>query len=334
MIENISNTGHAALHGLGELNRTSHTEKTPETKVEAAAIRASAESNVANAKHYQLDGPKAPAIGDQAIAVAKLMDELASTTNLLMQITENALAGKDVAKSSSEAISQSLSLIALLYEVSKLTRDQQVQQREIAVEANVASIKSQAEELNSAAKAMLAMAIVSGVLAGATAIVGAIGSYRTGRELSSEVAHNKVLQTQKAGFEQAEELMASGNMSTKYQDQVRKAYAAAKENISDTSISLTSTGRKFEKMAGSNQARNAVLQALGQMGNSAASVEQTEAQARSKEDEVLAARAQSDKQRADEYIGFQEGLLKELRELFRSIADSQTQAWRASAPTV
>ena len=105
MLEKISNTGHAALHGLGELDKTSHTEKTPETKIEAAVIRASAESKVTNTKHYQLDGPKAPAFGDQASAVAKLMDGLASTTNLLMQITENALAGKDVAKSSSEAIS-------------------------------------------------------------------------------------------------------------------------------------------------------------------------------------------------------------------------------------
>ena len=70
------------------------------------------------------------------------------------------------------------------------------------------------------------------------------------------------------------------------------------------------------------------------MANSAANVEQTKAQARSKEDEVLATRAQADKQRADENIGFQEGLLKELRELFRSIADSQNQAWRASIPTV
>ncbi|WP_325894643.1 type III secretion system translocon subunit VopD [Grimontia sp. NTOU-MAR1] len=334
MLENIGNTGHATLNGLGELDQTSHAEKTSETKIEAAAIRGHNESALTSTKHYQLDGPKAPAIGDQFSAVAKLLDGLASTTNLLMQITENALKGKDVAKSSSEAISQSLSLIALLYEVSKLTRDQQVQQREIAVEANVASIKSQAEELNSAAKAMIAMAVVSGVLAGATAIIGAIGSFRTGRELSSEVAHNKVLKIQKAGFDQAEELMANGNMSAKQRKQVRIAYAAAKENIADTSSSLTSTGRKFEKMTGSNQARNAVLQAIGQMGNSASSVEQTKAQARSKEDEVLATRAQADKQRADEYIGFQEGLLKELRELFRSIADSQNQAWRASAPTV
>ncbi|MCG6308577.1 type III secretion system translocon subunit SctB, partial [Vibrio alginolyticus] len=49
---------------------------------------------------------------------------------------------------------------------------------------------------------------------------------------------------------------------------------------------------------------------------------------------VQATRAQAAKQKADENIGFQEGLLKELRDLFRSISDSQNQAWRASVPTV
>ncbi|MDW1812757.1 type III secretion system translocon subunit SctB, partial [Vibrio sp. Vb2362] len=53
-----------------------------------------------------------------------------------------------------------------------------------------------------------------------------------------------------------------------------------------------------------------------------------------KDDEVQATRAQAAKQKADENIGFQEGLLKELRDLFRSISDSQNQAWRASVPTV
>ncbi|AYO08938.1 translocator protein PopD [Vibrio campbellii] len=334
MLDKISNTGRADLYGLGELGKTTQTEKTSDTKTEAAAIRSSNDSAVTGAKNYQLDGPKAPAIGDQARVVEKLMSALAPTVNLLMQTTEKALNGEQVVKSPSDTISQSLSLITLLYQVSKLSREQQVLQREIAVEANVASIKSQAEELNNSAKAMIAMAVVSGVLAGVTAIIGAVGSFKAGKEIKAEVAGNNVLKTQKAGFDQVEELMGNTNLSKTQQDQVRRAHAFAKDSITDTTNTLASGGRKFDKMMGANQSKNAVLQGLGQMANSAANVEQTKAQARSKEDEVLATRAQADKQRADENIGFQEGLLKELRELFRSIADSQNQAWRASIPTV
>ncbi|MDW3060358.1 type III secretion system translocon subunit VopD, partial [Vibrio sp. 1978] len=178
-------------------------------------------------------------------------------------------------KSPSDAVSQSLSLLTLLYQVSKLSREQQVLQREIAVEANVASLQSQAAELNNSASAMIAMAVVSGVLAGATAIIGALGSFKAGKEIKTEMASNNVLKTQKAGFDQVEELMNNGNLSKTQQDQVKRAHSLAKDSIADTTAQLTSGGRKFDKLMSSNQAKNAILQALGQMANSASNVEQT-----------------------------------------------------------
>lgn len=334
MLDKIGNTGRADLYGLGELGKTTKAEKAPETKTEAAAIRGNSEAAVSGPKHYQLDGPKAPAIGDQARVVEKLMSALAQTVNLLMQTTEKALNGEQVIKSPSEAVSQSLVLLTLLYQVSKLSREQQVLQREIAVEANVASLKSQAQELNNSAKAMIAMAVISGVLAGVTAIAGGLGSIKAGKQIKVEVAGNKVLKSQKAGLDQVEKTLGKGNLSQTQQTQLKQAHNTAKDNIADTTAQLTKGGRKFDRATSTNQARNSVLQSVGQMANSAANVEQTKAQARSKEDEVLATRAQAAKQKADENIGFQEGLLKELRELFRSIADSQNQAWRASIPTV
>ncbi|WP_029804425.1 type III secretion system translocon subunit VopD [Vibrio parahaemolyticus] len=334
MLDKIGGTGRGELYGLGDTIKTTKAEKTPETKLEAGAVKSNGESNVSGAGRYQLDGPKAPAISNQAQVVANLMGELAATIDLLMSTTAKVLNGEEVIKSPSDAVSQSLSLLTLLYQVSKLSREQQVLQREIAVEANVASLQSQAAELNNSASAMIAMAVVSGVLAGATAIIGALGSFKAGKEIKTEMASNNVLKTQKAGFDQVEELMNNGNLSKTQQDQVKRAHSLAKDSIADTTAQLTSGGRKFDKLMSSNQAKNAILQALGQMANSASNVEQTKAQARSKDDEVQATRAQAAKQKADENIGFQEGLLKELRELFRSISDSQNQAWRASIPTV
>ncbi|CAK6713487.1 Putative translocator protein (VopD) [Vibrio harveyi] len=334
MLDKIGNTGRADLYGLGELGKTTKAEKAPETKTEAAVIRGNSEAVVSGPKHYQLDGPKAPAIGDQARVVEKLMSALAQTVNLLMQTTEKALNGEQVIKSPSETVSQSLALLTLLYQVSKLSREQQVLQREIAVEANVASLKSQAQELNNSAKAMIAMAVVSGVLAGVTAIAGGLGAIKAGKQIKAEVAGNKVLKSQKAGLDQVEKTLGKGNLPQAQQTQLKQAHNTAKDNIADTTTQLTKGGRKFDRAMSINQTRNSVLQSVGQMANSAANVEQTKAQARSKEDEVLATRAQASKQKADENVSFQEGLLKELRELFRSIADSQNQAWRASIPTV
>ncbi|AWB00886.1 translocator protein PopD [Vibrio harveyi] len=334
MLDKIGNTGRADLYGLGELGKTTKAEKAPETKTEAAAIRGNSEAAVSGPKHYQLDGPKAPAIGDQARVVEKLMSALAPTVNLLMQTTEKALNGERFIKSPSDTISQSLSLLTLLYQVSKLSREQQVLQREIAVEANVASLKSQAQELNNSAKAMIAMAVISGVLAGVTAIMGAIGSFKAGKEIKAESLNNNKLNLQKTGFNKAEELLSSSNLPDSQKVQANKLKSFTQGSIADTTSQLGLNGRKLDKLASSAQTRSSILQTLNQMANAATNVEQTKAQARSKEDEVLATRAQAAKQKADENVGFQEGLLKELRELFRSIADSQNQAWRASIPTV
>ncbi|WP_281188942.1 type III secretion system translocon subunit VopD [Vibrio harveyi] len=334
MLDKIGNTGRADLYGLGELGKTTKAEKAPETKTEAAAIRGNSEATVSHSKQYQLDGPKAPAIGNQARVVEKLMSALAPTVNLVMQTLEKAVNGQSATQLSSNVVSESLALITLLYQVSKLSREQQALEREIAVEANVASLKSQAEELNNSAKAMIAMAVVSGVLAGVTAVLGGIGSFKTGKQIKGESAANKLLKTQKSGLDKVDDLLGKGGLSNTQQDQLTRAKKIGQETASDLSSKLTKTGRKFDKATTANQTRNSILQSLGQMANSASSVEQTKAQARSKEDEVAATRAQASKQKADENISFQESMLKELRELFRSIADSETQAWRASAPTV
>ncbi|MDP2503822.1 type III secretion system translocon subunit VopD [Vibrio splendidus] len=333
MLDKIGKTGNADLYGLGEIDKTTKAEKAPETKTEAA-VRGNDETAVSGAKHYLLEGPKAPKSGEQARVVEKLMTALAPTANLLMKTLEKALHGQSGTQSSSNTVSESLALMTLLYQVSKLSREQQTLEREIAVEANVASLKSQAQELNKSAKAMIAMAVVSGVLAGVTAILGGIGSAKAGKQIKAEASTNTLLKTQKAGVDKANDLLNNGGLSKTQQQQLKRVQDVGQDRLGNLTDKLTKGGRKFDKATTSNQARNSILQSLSQMANSASNVEQTKAQARGKEDEVLATRAQALKQKADENIGFQDSMLKELRDLFRSIADSQNQAWRASAPTV
>ncbi|MEZ8448000.1 type III secretion system translocon subunit VopD [Vibrio splendidus] len=334
MLDKIGKTGNADLYGLGEIGKTTKAEKAPETKTEAAVARGNDDTAVSGTKHYFLEVPKASTSGQQARVVEKLMTALAPTANLLMQTLEKAFNGQSGTQSSSNAVSESLALMTLLYQVSKLSREQQTLEREIAVEANVASLKSQAQELNKSAKAMIAMAVVSGVLAGVTAILGGIGSLKAGKQIKAEASTNTLLKTQKAGVDKANDLLNNGGLSKTQQQQLKRVQDVGQDRLGNLTDKLTKGGRKFDKATTSNQVRNSILQSLSQMANSASNVEQTKAQARGKEDEVLATRAQALKQKADENIGFQDSMLKELRDLFRSIADSQNQAWRASAPTV
>lgn len=337
MLDTVSNTVRADLYDLSQLGKATQAYRTSKTKTEAAATHVNNNNVLTGAKNYQLDGPKVPAISDQARVVEKLMSALAPTFNLSMQTIENVLNGKQVVNSPSDTISQSLSLITLLYQVSKLNREQQSLQREIAVKANVSSIKSQAEELNNSAKAMIAMAVISGLMAGATAIMGAVGSIKAGKSIKEEVSSHRAFKNLQENLDakmvKIRNTKGFEGANAKRKEMHHEA-SAIRSDMNYIKTRATYHGRKFDNQMGKNQAMNSLIQALSQMANSATNVEQTKAQARSKEDEVLATRAQASKQKADENIGFQESMLKELREMFRSIADSQNQAWRSSTPTV
>ncbi|OAJ92063.1 type III secretion system translocon subunit VopD [Vibrio bivalvicida] len=336
MVEKVTNRNPAELYGLGGDFKVADKEKPAPTRTEAAELKAMGEKRASGPQHYQLEGPQAPAAGSQAGTVAKLMDVLAPTLNLMMETMNKAISGEK-ADAKSESVSQALTLLTLLYQVSKLSRQQQVTQRQIAVEANVSSLKSQAAELNNSAKALMAMAIVSGIMAGFTAIMGAVGTVKAGKRINNESAGNKAFKNQQANLDSkmAEIKDTKGFTGAKAKrGEMHKEANAMRRGMDDIKADTTRQGRKFDKQMSKNQGLNAVLQALGQMANSVGNQKQTEAQARGKEDEIQATRAQAAKQKADENIGFQDGMLKELRDMFRSISDSENQAWRASAPTV
>ncbi|KLN64736.1 type III secretion system translocon subunit SctB [Vibrio sp. VPAP30] len=260
----------------------------------------------------------------------KLTQELNS---LIGKMTNNAGQVAD-AEDSSNSIADGLALIVLLYTLSKLSRQQQVQQREIAVDATVTSQKNQADEQRSAAWAMIGMAIVAGVMAGLTVAAGAFGAFQSGKKIGKEMSANAQVNTQQKGMNQVDELLQKTDLPEQKRTQLLKAKEEGTKNLTEGNQYLQTNNHKFDRMTGINQALTAFVQTLGQFGNAIANYSQAESQARSKEDEVQATQAQAEKQKADENVSFQEGLLKELRDLFRSIADSENQAWRASAPTV
>ncbi|EDP58942.1 type III secretion system translocon subunit VopD [Vibrio sp. AND4] len=313
---------------LDELDQISQAKKSAETKIEAASLQGSHELST---RKHQLDTPNAAALGVQAASVEDLIDAMKPTATLLMQTTDKALKGEQVIHSPSDSISQSLELVKLLYQVSILSRDQQTQQREMKVETTVSSIKSQAEELNNSAKAMVAMAIVSGVLAGATALIGGIGHFKTGTKIKSEAANNNILKTQEIGFDQVQELMNNKSLSDVQQKQVMNAYNFARGSLSDTKNVLQTGGRQFDRGMHVTQSANAMLSSSGQTANSVLNAQQTEAQARSKAEEAETTRSQAGQQAASDNKAALDNLLKELLTIFRSLSDSLNQTWKAAA---
>ncbi|WP_391087331.1 type III secretion system translocon subunit VopD [Vibrio sp. NH-UV-68] len=335
MVDLISNTKSTAnIYALGQEVKITVKAQQAATKTEASAVKGTSNNSAPLSACVQLDVPKTLATSHQGKVAEKLVDAVAPTLNLLTQTLDKTIKGQPMVKSVSESVSQVLSLLSLLYQVSKLSRNQQTLQREIAVEANVASLQYQANEMKNAANALLATAVVSGVLAGATAATGVVGNIKAVGKIKAQVADNHALKPQKAGLEQVEQMLKSKNLSAAQKEQLVKLHNTGQDNIADMLSKRQVNSRKFEHRMAKNQANNAVLQALGQMSNAASNVEQTKAQARGKEDEILAARAQAAKQKADENLGFQDSLLKELRELFRAISDSENQAWRASGSAV
>ena len=335
MVDSISNINSPAdIYALGQEFKLADKGQQATTKIEASEIKGARNHIARVSAAVQLDAPKAPVTGNQAKVVEKLVDALVPTLNLLTETLDKTINGQPMAKVVSESVSQALSLLSLLYQVSKLSRNQQMLQREIAVEANVTSLQNQANEMKNAANALVAMAVISGVLAGVTATMGGIGNVKAVNKIKAQVADSQVLKPQKVGLEQVEEMLKSKNLFATQKDQLMKLHDVGQDNIADMLSKRQVNGREFDHRMAQNQGNNAVLQALGQMSSAASNVEQTKAQARGKEEEILAARAQAAKHKADENVGFQDSLLKDLRELFRAISDSENQAWRASASTV
>jgi hypothetical protein len=292
MIDKITHGNLAEVYGLGADVKVVN-EKSVPTKTEAAEHKGSVGMLASGPRHYQLEGPKSTSTVNQASTVVKLMDTLAPTHKLLMENMNKAVSGKTDAKS--ESVSQALTLLTLLFQVSKLSRNQQLLQREIAVEANVASLKGQADELDNAAKAMFAMAIVSGVMAGLTAVLGTVGHVKATKRIKNEFSGNKALKIQPADVQLKADTMKQGRM--------------------------------FEKQMSKNNGYNGLLQSLGQVASNVGNGYQTEAQAAGKEQEIHAARAQNDKQKADEYLSNEESFMKHMIDMFTKLSESQNRAY-------
>ena len=220
-------------------------------------------------------------------------------------------------------------LMVLLFRIAQKAREMGVLQRDSENTAIIEAQKSQVAEMRSGANLMIAMAVISGIMAVGTAVIGAVGASKNGKAIKQEG------QLEKSIAGRNELIDAKMQSLGKTTDAERKTVAApwAQAQEFDSSL-LNRTGKKIDTRNTTFQAINGVNQSLGQMANTSVQVRQGEVQANAKEDEVDASIAQSRKQIVDEQLSYNSNSMKELIQTLHELSQNYVAAWRAAAAVV
>ena len=220
-------------------------------------------------------------------------------------------------------------LMVLLFRIAQKARELGVLQRDSENTAIIEAQKSQVTEMRSGANLMIAMAVISGIMAVGTAIIGAVGASKNGKAIKQEG------QLEKSIAGRNELIDAKMQSLGKTSDADRKTVGAVWEQAQafDSEL-LTKTGRKIDTRTTTYQAMNSVNQSLGQMANTSVQVRQGHIQANAKEDEVDASIAQSRKQIVDEQLSYNSNSMKELIQTLHELSQNYVAAWKAAAAIV
>ena len=220
-------------------------------------------------------------------------------------------------------------LMVLLFRIAQKARELGVLQRDSENTAIIEAQKSQVTEMRSGANLMIAMAVISGIMAVGTAIIGAVGASKNGKAIKQEG------QLEKSIAGRNELIDAKMQSLGKTSDADRKTVGAVWEQAQafDSEL-LTKTGRKIDTRNTTYQAMNSVNQSLGQMANTSVQVRQGHIQANAKEDEVEASIAQSRKQIVDEQLSYNSNSMKELIQTLHELSQNYVAAWKAAAAIV
>ena len=214
-------------------------------------------------------------------------------------------------------LDSSVELLLILFRIAQKARELGVLQRDNENQSIIHAQKAQVDEMRSGATLMIAMAVIAGVGALASAVVGSLGALKNGKAISQE----KTLQKNQA----------LGKTSDEDRKIVGKVWAA--DQVQD-SVALRAAGRAFESRNGALQVANTVIQSFVQMANASVQVRQGESQASAREGEVNATIGQSQKQKVEDQMSFDAGFMKDVLQLIQQYTQSHNQAWRAAAGVV
>lgn len=230
-----------------------------------------------------------------------------------------------LSKVSSE-LNGSVELMVLLFRIAQKARELGIMQRDSENTSIISAQKSQVDEMRSGSKLMIAMAVISGAMALASGVTGAIGAIKSGKAVKQEV----LLENNIAGRNELIDAKMQSLGKTSNADRTEIGKVWAKSQSADSSA-LSKIGRGVDYRNAKLQSINSVSQAFGQMANTSVQVKQAAIQADAKEDEVNASVAQSEKQKLEAQLSYNANFMKDMLQLVQQYTHNHNQAWRAAA---
>lgn len=223
-----------------------------------------------------------------------------------------------------DELDSTLSIMSLLFEMARRAREMGLLQRDMENQAVISAQKDQVDEMRSGAKLMIAMAVVSGVMTGLSAIMGGFSLAKSAKGLKQDKLLNADIAKQQKDLDGLTDLKKS---------QGKELGAGAKDlaaDIQKKGADLQRLNKKFDINTSRSQHANTLIQGVGQMSNSAVQVQQGLSQADAKEDEVRASVAQTQKQKVEDQMNFQNSFMKDVLQMMQQYSQSHNQAMRAA----
>ena len=228
-----------------------------------------------------------------------------------------------LAKGSSE-LDDTMSILVLLLEMARRAREMGLLQRDMENQAVISAQKDQVSEMRSGAKLMIAMAVVSGVMTGLSGIMGGFSMIKSVKGLKQDKLLNGDIAKQQKDLD---------GITNLKKDHGKELGAGAKDLAADIQMKgadLHRLNKKFDVNTSRSQLFNTLTQGVGQMSNSAIQVQQGLSQADAKEDEVRSSVAQTEKQKSEDHMNFQNNFMKDVLQMMQQYAQSHNQAMRAA----
>jgi hypothetical protein len=217
-----------------------------------------------------------------------------------------------------------LGILLALLEMARRAREMGLQQRDMENQSVLSAQKDQVKEMRDGAKLMIAMAVVSGVMTGISAVMGTLSSVKQVKAIKQEKAFNANIVKQGKELEQLTDLKKGAG----------KELGAAGKDLSDdlqkNQSQLSSLNKKFDVNTNRQQLFNTVSQGLSQMANSAIQYHEADSQADAKEDEFRANVAQTEKQKVEDNMSYNVNFMKDVLQMMQQYAQSHNQAMRAA----
>ena len=223
-----------------------------------------------------------------------------------------------------EQLESVMDMMSLLFKLARQAREMGLVQRDTENKLVITHQKAQVEEMRHGAKLMIAMAVVSGVMAGVSAIMGGFSLNKSGKAIKQDKALNANIAGRQKELKQVADIKKTAGL------EMGDAGQDLTARIKVDKAALQTLNKKFEANNSRQQVFNTVLQSGGQMGNSAVQVSQGKSQADAKEDEVKASISQAEKQKIEDNMSFNVNFMKDVLQMMQQYAQSQNQAWKAA----